>query len=95
MVKTFNTIEEMELYMVEDKYKISCIIVDKIIENYPLDLPLRIMTWSCIEDGIDYDIECYSDHVVETLEQNLEILLEMEDYKRCHEIKKIIDIENK
>jgi len=32
MVKTFNTIEEMELYMVEDKYKISCIIVDKIID---------------------------------------------------------------
>ena len=93
MTKTFNTVKEMEQYMVEGKYEISCVIVDKIVESYPLDSPLEIMTWSCNEDETDYSVSCSPEHVVETLEQNLEILIEVEDYKRCHEAKKIIDKE--
>jgi len=93
MIKEFNTIEEMELYMVESKYEISCTIVDALVENYPISKPLEIMNWGCNEDETEYSIECYPDHVMETLEQNLEILIEVEDYKRCHEAKKIIDKE--
>ena len=93
MTKTFNTTEEMEMYMVEGKYEISCKIVDKIVEMYPFSSSLEIMKWSCLEDETDYSITCSPEHVVETLEQNLDILVEVEDYKRCSAVKKILDIE--
>ena len=45
------------------------------------------------DDDILYDIMIERPDMIETLEQNLEILIEVEDYKRCHEAKKIIDKE--
>ncbi len=93
MKKTFNTIEEMERYMVEGKYEISCVIVDKIIENYPTKKPIHIMEWCCNEDNTDYSVECHPKDIKSTLLQNMEMLIEVEDYKRCHEAKKIIDQE--
>ena len=91
MKKEFNTIEEMERYMVEGKYEISCVIVDKIVENYPTKKPIHIMEWGCIEDNTDYSVECHPKDITNTLLQNMPILIEVEDYKRCHEAKKIID----
>lgn len=93
MKKTFNTIEEMERYMVEGKYEISCVIVDKIIENYPTKKPIHIMEWYCNEDNTDYSVECHPKDIKSTLLQNMDMLIEVEDYKRCHEAKKIIDQE--
>jgi hypothetical protein len=93
MTKTFNTIEEMEMYMVESKYEISCMIVDALVEKYPISESIEIMQWSCLEDDTDYSVECHPEHVCETLEQNLDILVEEEDYKRCSAVKKILDIE--
>jgi|TARA_B110000503_G_scaffold116915_1_gene176422 hypothetical protein len=93
MIKTFNTTEEMEMYMVESKYEISCMIVDALVEKYPISESIEIMQWSCLEDDTDYSVECHPEHVCETLEQNLDILVEEEDYKRCSAVKKILDIE--
>ncbi len=93
MITTFDTTEDMETYMAENKYDISCTIVDRIIEMYPIEVPLLIMQWNCLEDNTEYDIECYPEHVCETLEQNMSIMIEVEDYARCSKIKKILDIE--
>ena len=93
MTKTFNTTEEMEMYMVESKYEISCMIVDALVEKYPISESIEIMQWVCLEDDTDYSVECHPEHVCETLEQNLDILVEEEDYKRCSAVKKILDIE--
>ena len=93
MIKTFNTVDEMWEYMVESKYDISCMIVDTLVEKYPISESIEIMQWSCLEDETDYSISCYPEHVVETLEQNLDILVEVEDYKRCSAVKKILDQE--
>ena len=93
MMITFDTNDDMEHYMVENKYSIACAIVDKIVKLYPIDVPLQIMEWHCLEEDVAYDIECLPEHVCDTLEQNMEIMIQSEDYKRCSAIKKILDVE--
>lgn len=93
MTKTFNTVEEMGEYMVESKYDIACMIVDTLVENYPISEAIEIMQWVCLEDDTDYSVTCSPEHVVETLEQNLDILVEVEDFERCSAVKKILDEE--
>ena len=93
MTKTFKTQEEFDKWMddISNQYKMSCIIVDKICSSYPFEKDLEIMSLEIEEENTIYDIECEVEYLKDTLESNITIMEEYEDYERCIKIKNILD----
>lgn len=87
----FKNEDELDNWVMNNHYEISCKVVDALIDNYPFDEPILVMSWSVKEDGLIYDVECIPDDVIVTLEQNLETMEQNEDYERCAKIKQLID----
>lgn len=88
--KVFETADEMDEWIDNNEYEISAQIVDTICENWPIEDNLLCLSWHCKEENTDYDVECDPQYVKETLETNLIIMLQYEDYERCAKIKEIL-----
>ena len=93
MVRTreFRDAEALENYVEENRYQISTNIVDTLLDNMPIEVPLLCMRWVNLEEGLEYDIECLPEDVEGTLLDNLSIMEEHEDYERCARIKEALN----
>ena len=83
----FNSSEEMNHMFSEDNRQLSNMIVDIALDN--LDTTIKeipVVTILTKEDDLIYDVIIDRIDMIETLEQNLEIMEDFEDYERCQKI---------
>ena len=83
----FDTTEELnESFNNGNKY-ISDVIVDVAIENLKTKRKnIPVIQFTTKDDDLIYDVMIERPDMVETLEQNLEVMEEHEDYERCQKI---------
>jgi hypothetical protein len=83
----FETTEELNDIFTEGNKPLSDMIVDIALENLDTEITqIPVVSILTIDTELIYDIMIDRVDMVETLEQNLEIMEEYEDYKRCQKI---------
>jgi hypothetical protein len=90
---TVNNEAEFQEMLDNKDFKIAQIIVETILKN--LDNPkqhVHILTVTCFEDDISYDITLEKKHFSSTLEENLKYYIQQELYEKCSQI---VDVINK
>jgi|TARA_B100000780_G_scaffold139082_1_gene97384 hypothetical protein len=83
----FNTAEELNDSFAEGNKHISDVIVDVAIANLKTkrkNIPVIQITTK--DDDTIYDVMIERPDMIETLEQNLDVMEEYEDYERCQKI---------
>ena len=83
----FKSSEEMNIMFADDNQHLSNLIVDIALEN--LDTTIKeipVVSIVTLEDDLVYEIIIDRIDMVETLEQNLELMEDFEDYGRCQKI---------
>jgi len=83
----FETTEKMSKIFVEGHKPLSDIIVDVAFKNLKTkrkNIPVVSITTQ--DDDLVYEIMIVRTDMIDTLEQNLEIMEEYEDYERCQKI---------
>jgi vacuolar-type H+-ATPase catalytic subunit A/Vma1 len=84
---TFQTLKEMNNSLKEGNQNLSNLIVDIALQNLNTSAEeIPIVTILVKEDDIVYDVIIDRIDMAETLEQNLDIMEEFEDYERCQKI---------
>ena len=83
----FTSSEEMNIMFADDNKPLSDLIVDIALENLDTTIEsIPVVSIATIEDDLIYDVIIDRDDMVETLEQNLILMEDFEDYKRCQKI---------
>jgi hypothetical protein len=83
----FKSSEEMNIMFADDNQALSNLIVDIALAN--LDTTIKqipVVSIVTLEDDLVYDVIIDRIDMVETLEQNLELMEDFEDYERCQKI---------
>jgi hypothetical protein len=83
----FQSSDEMNLMFSDDNKPLSDLIVDVALKN--LDTTIKeipVVSITTIDDDLVYDVIIDRIDMVETLEQNLELMEDFEDYERCQKI---------
>ena len=83
----FKSSEEMNEMFADDNQSISNLIVDIALEN--LDTTIKeipVVSIVTLEDDLVYEVIISREDMIETLEQNLELMEDFEDYERCQKI---------
>jgi|TARA_R110000824_G_scaffold219399_1_gene406282 hypothetical protein len=83
----FKSSEEMNIMFADDNKPISDLIVDIALAN--LDTTIKeipVVSIVTLEDDLVYEVTIDRIDMVETLEQNLELMEDFEDYGRCKKI---------
>jgi hypothetical protein len=88
----FNTTEELNISFIDGNKAISDIIVDVALENLKTKRKnIPVVQFTTKDDDLIYDVMIERPDMVETLEQNLEVMEEYEDYERCQKITEALD----
>lgn len=88
----FKTEEEMEQSFAENDYKFHKFVVDSALKNIDSKKKeITIMSILTKDTNTTFDIILEPEFMVETLETNLPIMEEYEDYERCQKIVNAID----
>ena len=83
----FNSSEEMNTMFEDDNKPLSDLIVDVALENLDTTIEsIPVVSIATIEDDLIYDVVIDRTDMVETLEQNLILMEDFEDYGRCQKI---------
>ena len=83
----FNSSEEMSTMFEDDNKPLSDLIVDIALENLDTTIEsIPVVSIATIEDDLIYDVIIDRIDMVETLEQNLILMEDYEDYGRCQKI---------
>jgi|TARA_R110000787_G_scaffold130710_1_gene242667 hypothetical protein len=83
----FNTTEELNAQFVDGNKTISDIIVDVALKNLKTKRKnIPVIQFTTKDDDLIYDVMIERHDMVETLEQNLDVMEEYEDYERCQKI---------
>jgi hypothetical protein len=83
----FNSSEEMNIMFEDDNKPLSDLIVDIALENLDTTIEsIPVVSIATIEDDLIYDVIIDRIDMVETLEQNLILMEDYEDYGRCQKI---------
>tara|TARA_B110000977_G_scaffold12345_1_gene15770 strand:- start:99 stop:449 length:351 start_codon:yes stop_codon:yes gene_type:complete len=83
----FTSSEEMNIMFADDNKPLSDLIVDIALENLDTTIEsIPVVSIATIEDDLIYDIIIDRIDMVETLEQNLILMEDFEDYGRCQKI---------
>ena len=83
----FNSSEEMNTMFEDDNKPLSDLIVDVTLENLDTTIEsIPVVSIATIEDDLIYDVIIDRTDMVETLEQNLILMEDFEDYGRCQKI---------
>ena len=88
----FKTEKEMEQSFAENDYKFHKFVVDSALKNIDSKKKeITIMSILTKDTNTTFDIILEPEFMVETLETNLPIMEEYEDYERCQKIVNAID----
>ena len=88
----FDTTEELNASFTDGNKTISDIIVDVALKNLKTKRKnIPVIQFTTKDDGLIYDVIIERPDMVETLEQNLEVMEEFEDYERCQKITEALD----
>ena len=83
----FKSSEEMNIMFEDDNKPLSDLIVDIALENLDTTIEsIPVVSIATIEDDLIYDVIIDRIDMVETLEQNLILMEDFEDYGRCQKI---------
>ena len=83
----FKSSEEMNTMFADDNQSLSNLIVDIALENLDTTIEsIPVVSIATIEDDLIYDVIIDRIDMVETLEQNLILMEDFEDYGRCQKI---------
>jgi|TARA_R110000744_G_scaffold817_1_gene3095 hypothetical protein len=83
----FDTTEELNASFTDGNKTISDIIVDVALKNLKTKRKnIPVVQFTTKDDDLIYDVMIERPDMVETLEQNLEVMEEYEDYERCQKI---------
>ena len=83
----FDTTEELNVSFTEGNKTLSDIIVDVAIKNIKTKRKnIPVVQFTTKDDYLIYDVIIERSDMIETLEQNLEVMEEYEDYERCQKI---------
>jgi hypothetical protein len=83
----FNSSKEMNTMFEDDNKPLSDLIVDIALENLDTTIEsIPVVSIATIEDDLIYDVVIDRMDMVETLEQNLILMEDFEDYGRCQKI---------
>ena len=83
----FNSSKEMNIMFEDDNKPLSDLIVDIALENLDTTIEsIPVVSIATIEDDLIYDVVIDRMDMVETLEQNLILMEDFEDYGRCQKI---------
>ena len=83
----FTSSEEMNIMFADDNKPLSDLIVDIALENLDTTMEsIPVVSIATIEDDLIYDVVIDRIDMVETLEQNLILMEDFEDYGRCQKI---------
>ena len=83
----FDTTEELNESFANGNKYISDVIVDVAIKNLKTKRKnIPVIQFTTKDDDLIYDVMIERPDMVETLEQNLEVMEEYEDYERCQKI---------
>ena len=83
----FTSSEEMNIMFADDNKPLSDLIVDIALENLDTTIEsIPVVSIATIEDDLIYDVVIDRIDMVETLEQNLILMEDFEDYGRCQKI---------
>ena len=83
----FKSSEEMNIMFEDDNKPLSDLIVDVALENLDTTIEsIPVVSIATIEDDLIYDVIIDRTDMVETLEQNLILMEDYEDYGRCQKI---------
>ena len=83
----FNSSKEMNIMFEDDNKPLSDLIVDIALENLDTTMEsIPVVSIATIEDDLIYDVVIDRIDMVETLEQNLILMEDFEDYGRCQKI---------
>ena len=83
----FKSSEEMNIMFADDNKPLSDLIVDIALENLDTTIEsIPVVSIATIEDDLIYDVIIDRIDMVETLEQNLILMEDFEDYGRCQKI---------
>jgi hypothetical protein len=77
----------MNIMLSDDNKPISNLIVDVAIENIDTTIEeIPVVSIVTLDDDLVYEVVIDRTDMVETLEQNLELMEDFEDYGRCQKI---------
>ena len=83
----FNTTEELNEAFAGGNKFISEVIVDTALKNIKTKRKIiPVIQFTTKDDDMIYDVMIERPDMIETLEQNLEVMEELEDYERCQKI---------
>tara|TARA_B110000908_G_C10008320_1_gene337376 strand:- start:126 stop:440 length:315 start_codon:yes stop_codon:yes gene_type:complete len=83
----FNTTEELNEAFTEGNKYISEVIVDVALKNIKTKRKvIPVIQFTTKDDDLIYDVMIERPDMIDTLEQNLEVMEEFEDYERCQKI---------
>ena len=83
----FNTTEELNEAFAGGNKFISEVIVDTALKNIKNKRKIiPVIQFTTKDDDMIYDVMIERPDMIETLEQNLEVMEEFEDYERCQKI---------
>tara|TARA_R110000796_G_scaffold75066_1_gene168546 strand:+ start:201 stop:512 length:312 start_codon:yes stop_codon:yes gene_type:complete len=83
----YKSSEEMNIMLSDDNKPISNLIVDVAIENLDTTIgEIPVVSIVTLDDDLVYEVVIDRIDMVETLEQNLELMEDFEDYGRCQKI---------
>jgi protein-arginine kinase activator protein McsA len=89
---SFETRDEFEKFVASKNKDLSIAIVDGIAANFNSKKNhIHVVTIAIAEEDHIYDLTVDKKLFLDTLEQNLETLLEHELYEKCVEVKNLID----
>jgi len=92
MIIIANSKEELEQVLKENKYQISSLITKCLLKNLKNKKKnIKVLEVHSPQQGQMYDITISRDKILLSLEQNLKIHEEYEDFETCIELKKAID----
>ena len=88
----FDTTEELNTSFTEGNKTISDTIVDVALKNIKTKRKIiPVIQFTTKDDDMIYEVMIERPDMVETLEQNLEVMEEFEDYERCQKITEALD----
>lgn len=94
MVKEFNfkSREEFDEFIARKDKELSIAIIDGISKNFDSKKRhIHVVSISIDDEDQIYDLTVEKDQFLDTLEQNLDTLVQHELYEKCSEVKELID----
>lgn len=82
----FETEKEMQEAFESNNKKLHNLIVDVTLKNIDSKKTIPVVSIHAKDTDQIFDIFCEPEHMIVTLEQNLKIMEQFEDYERCQKI---------